>query len=49
MAAKPASEADQKRAAELKSEGNRAFVAKDYDAAMKLYSEGLALDPNNHA
>jgi Flp pilus assembly protein TadD len=32
----------------LKSEGNKAFAAKDYDRAIDLFSKALDLDQNNH-
>ena len=32
----------------LKSEGNKAFQAKDYDTAIDLFSRALELDPSNH-
>ncbi|KAF7301597.1 Activator of Hsp70 and Hsp90 chaperones [Mycena indigotica] len=35
-------------AAELKDLGNKAFAAKDYDKAIDLFSQGIALDPKNH-
>lgn len=34
-----------KRALALKDEGNKLFLAGDYDAAKTKYGEGLALDP----
>lgn len=33
---------------EFKDEGNKAFAAKDYDKAINLFTQGLALDPTNH-
>lgn len=36
------------QAASLKAEANKAFAAKDYTTAVKLYSDGIALDPQNH-
>jgi len=33
---------------ELKDLGNKAFVAKDYETAIKHFSAAIALDPNNH-
>lgn len=35
-------------AQELKDLGNKAFVAKDYETAIKYFSDAIALDPNNH-
>ena len=32
---------------ELKSQGNKAFAAKDYDKAIELFTQGLEIDPNN--
>ncbi|KAL1672257.1 activator of Hsp70 and Hsp90 chaperone [Schizophyllum commune] len=32
----------------LKYQGNKAFAAKDYDRAIELFSQGIALDPSNH-
>jgi len=32
----------------LKAEANKAFSAKDYPTATRLYSEAIALDPSNH-
>ncbi|KAM6495682.1 activator of Hsp70 and Hsp90 chaperone [Amanita muscaria] len=32
----------------LKDQGNKAFVAKDYDNAIDLFSQALAIDPKNH-
>lgn len=32
----------------LKDQGNKAFAAKDYDQAIKLFSEAIELDPTNH-
>ncbi|WVQ77163.1 hypothetical protein IAR50_006846 [Cryptococcus sp. DSM 104548] len=32
----------------LKAEANKAFAAKDYTSAVKLYSDAIALDPSNH-
>ena len=42
-----ASDADSKANA-LKAEANKAFSAKDYSTATRLYSEAIALDPSNH-
>lgn len=33
---------------ELKAQANKAFSAKDYPTATKLYSDAIALDPSNH-
>jgi len=33
---------------ELKAQGNKAFQAKDYDAAIDLFTQAIALDPKNH-
>ncbi|KAK1924478.1 chaperone [Papiliotrema laurentii] len=35
-------------AAAIKAEANKAFSAKDYATASKLYSDAIALDPTNH-
>lgn len=35
-------------AEQLKAEANKAFAAKDYDNAIKLYSDAIELDPTNH-
>ena len=35
------------RSEELKKEGNDAFVRKDFNCAIGLYSEAVALDPSN--
>jgi stress-induced-phosphoprotein 1 len=32
----------------LKDQGNKAFQAKDYDTAISLFSQAIALDPTNH-
>ncbi|KAF8450887.1 activator of Hsp70 and Hsp90 chaperone [Boletus edulis BED1] len=32
----------------LKDQGNKAFVAKDYDKAIELFTAAIAIDPNNH-
>ncbi|KAI0786453.1 chaperone [Abortiporus biennis] len=32
----------------LKDQGNKAFQAKDYDMAIDLFTQAIALDPNNH-
>lgn len=34
--------------AAIKAEANKAFAAKDYPLAIKLYSDGIAIDPSNH-
>lgn len=31
----------------LKDQGNKAFQTKDYDKAIDLFSQALALDPDN--
>ena len=33
---------------ELKAKGNAAFSAKNYDEAIDFFSQGIAIDPNNH-
>ena len=33
---------------ELKTLGNKAFQAKQYDAAIDLFSQGIKLNPTNH-
>ncbi|KAF7354943.1 Heat shock protein sti1 [Mycena sanguinolenta] len=33
---------------ELKDQGNKAFTAKDYDKAIDLFTQAIALDPTNH-
>ncbi|KAJ7265852.1 chaperone [Mycena haematopus] len=33
---------------ELKDQGNKAFAAKDYDKAIDLFTQAIALDPKNH-
>ncbi|WVO16413.1 hypothetical protein L204_104088 [Cryptococcus depauperatus] len=35
-------------AAAIKAEANKAFAAKDYTTASKLYSDAIALDPSSH-
>ena len=45
--AKYASDADPQANA-LKAEANKAFSAKDYSTATRLYSEAIALDSSNH-
>ncbi|KAF8900012.1 chaperone [Mucidula mucida] len=32
----------------LKDQGNKAFAAKDYDKAIDLFSQAIAIDPKNH-
>lgn len=32
----------------LKDQGNKAFQAKEYDKAIELFTQAIALDPNNH-
>ena len=32
----------------LKDQGNKAFAAKDYDAAIDLFTQAISIDPNNH-
>jgi len=32
----------------LKDQGNKAFAAKEYDKAIDLFTQGLAIDPKNH-
>ena len=32
----------------LKDKGNKAFAAKNYDEAIDLFSQAIALDPQNH-
>ena len=36
------------QANELKDQGNKAFQAKDYDAAIDLFTKAIELDPQNH-
>lgn len=36
------------QANELKDQGNKAFQAKDYDAAIDLFTGAIELDPQNH-
>jgi tetratricopeptide (TPR) repeat protein len=36
------------QAASLKAEANKAFAAKQYLEATKLYSDAIAVDPTNH-
>lgn len=33
---------------ELKSQGNKAFQAKDYDTAIEFFSKAIELDQNNY-
>jgi stress-induced-phosphoprotein 1 len=35
-------------AEDLKLQGNEAFTKKDFDAAISLYSQAIALDTENH-
>ncbi|KAJ7781665.1 activator of Hsp70 and Hsp90 chaperone [Mycena metata] len=35
-------------ATELKDQGNKAFAAKDYDTAIDLFTQAIAIDPKNH-
>ncbi|KAJ7087252.1 activator of Hsp70 and Hsp90 chaperone [Mycena belliarum] len=35
-------------ATELKDQGNKAFAAKDYDKAIDLFTQAIAVDPQNH-
>ncbi|KAJ6510250.1 activator of Hsp70 and Hsp90 chaperone [Mycena vitilis] len=35
-------------ATELKDQGNKAFAAKEYDKAIDLFTQAIALDPKNH-
>ncbi|CAM9294943.1 unnamed protein product, partial [Ectocarpus fasciculatus] len=35
-------------AEELKYEGNQAFAKKDFDSAVSLYGQAIALEPDNH-
>ncbi|KAJ7499347.1 activator of Hsp70 and Hsp90 chaperone [Mycena latifolia] len=35
-------------ASELKDQGNKAFAAKDYDKAIDLFTQAIAVDPQNH-
>ena len=32
----------------LKDQGNKAFAAKEYDKAIDLFSQAIAIDPKNH-
>jgi stress-induced-phosphoprotein 1 len=32
----------------LKQKGNAAFAAKDWDSAIDLFGQAIALDPSNH-
>ena len=32
----------------LKNQGNKAFQAENYDTAIDLFTQALALDPTNH-
>ena len=36
------------KANQLKDQGNKAFAAKDYDKAIDLFSQAIAIDPQNH-
>jgi len=36
------------QASALKDLGNKAFAAKDYDKAIELFSQAIALEPSNH-
>ena len=36
------------QAEQLKAQANKAFSAKDYPEAIKLYSDAIALDPTNN-
>ena len=35
-------------AEELKAKGNAAFSSKNYDEAIDFFTQGIAIDPNNH-
>lgn len=37
-----------RQAEQLKAQANKAFAAKDFTEATKLYSDAIALDPTNH-
>jgi tetratricopeptide (TPR) repeat protein len=39
---------DPTKAAALKDQGNKAFAAKDYDKAIDLFGQAIALDGSNH-
>ena len=32
----------------MKDQGNKAFAGKDYDKAIDLFSQAIAIDPQNH-
>lgn len=32
----------------MKDQGNKAFSAKDYDKAIELFTQAIAIDPKNH-
>ena len=32
----------------LKDQGNKAFAARDWDKAIDLFSQAIAIDPKNH-
>lgn len=36
------------QASALKDLGNKAFAAKDYDKAIELFSQAIAIEPSNH-
>jgi len=40
--------ANKEQAESFKAQGNKEFSAKNYDAAVKLYSKAIQLDPSNH-
>jgi stress-induced-phosphoprotein 1 len=48
MSTAPPDTASAAAAVALKDQGNAAFAAKDYASAIRLYSQGIELDPTNY-
>ena len=48
MSTAPPDAASAAAAVALKDQGNAAYTAKDYASAIRLYSQGIELDPANY-